>query len=287
MTNKLAANPPTKEKKGTLWWEKTVEYKFVLSAKEKFGINILSPLDGDVEAIGDTIAKKNNKYFIIEFKRRPGDFRAEYDKFALNKVGYRTAKIEFNKCSASKNHYVIAGRLGPNAKSLTLCFMNYFNIPVKLPETEVFQTGMNEADLKNYTEKFTAAKLLGSEPSANEEDGDSEGCGGGIHKGTMVLAIDEKNNAVVLPLSFFAGPKPSLTPQNGPGSPSGPQTKISHAKPANSSSADKNDTAYKNADEKSLPPLKKILMRLKKITDENNKKPEDLNPSTKKNKPKM
>lgn len=286
MTNKSIATTPAIEKKETFWWEKTVEYMFILNASKDFGIDLLSPLDGDVEAIGDAISGKNNRYFIIEFKRRPGDFSAEYDKFALKKYGYRIAKKVFSQYSISKSHYVIAGRLGKNAKSLSLCFMNYFNMPVKLPIGDVFQTGMSHHELIKYTEAFTFAKLWRRKAEvnspANEDSDDSDGCDGGVHKGTKVLAMDHNKNVVILPLSYFASPKPGYTPQNGPGSPSGPQPKTSPPK-----QADKKAHPYNAAIDNAPSTLKDRSMKSPKEINEDNKKTEDSNPKVKKQRPKM
>jgi len=51
-----------------IWFEKTVEYKFVFLAKVLWGIDLLSPLAGNPDVIGDAIVSSNNRYFIIEFK---------------------------------------------------------------------------------------------------------------------------------------------------------------------------------------------------------------------------
>lgn len=37
------------------WWEKTVEYSFVYLAAKKDLFNLLLPLDGDIESIGDSV----------------------------------------------------------------------------------------------------------------------------------------------------------------------------------------------------------------------------------------
>ena len=42
------------------WWEKTVEYSFVCLAIEKDIFNLLLPLDGDVESIGDAVLGKDS-----------------------------------------------------------------------------------------------------------------------------------------------------------------------------------------------------------------------------------
>lgn len=49
------------------WWEKTVEYKFVIEFSDRLN---LAPLDGKEEtALGDLIASMASRFFLIEFKK--------------------------------------------------------------------------------------------------------------------------------------------------------------------------------------------------------------------------
>ncbi|WP_181012900.1 hypothetical protein [Citrobacter amalonaticus] len=45
------------------WWEKTVEYNFVLAAKDDFGLNLLAPFDGNVESVGDALVGSKSHFF--------------------------------------------------------------------------------------------------------------------------------------------------------------------------------------------------------------------------------
>ncbi|EPY4135966.1 hypothetical protein ACXDLE_004775 [Klebsiella variicola] len=64
-----------------IWFEKTVEYKFVFLAKVLWGIDLLSPLAGNPDVIGDAIVSSNNRYFIIEFKRNYESITSEYERY--------------------------------------------------------------------------------------------------------------------------------------------------------------------------------------------------------------
>ncbi|MBE4194917.1 hypothetical protein HJ093_16825 [Vibrio parahaemolyticus] len=68
------------------WWEKTVEYRFVADTYSKKMFNLLAPLDGDVERIGDAVAAKDSKYYIIEFKKSLSELSGEYKNIQVVKV---------------------------------------------------------------------------------------------------------------------------------------------------------------------------------------------------------
>ena len=61
------------------WWEKTVEYLFVVTHFDEDVM--LAPLDGNEERLADTIFSKDNKWVVIEFKRNEKCINEEKDKF--------------------------------------------------------------------------------------------------------------------------------------------------------------------------------------------------------------
>lgn len=65
-----------------IWWEKTVEYAFVRSAH----FLSVSPLDGNHEQAGDAIlSNKENKFYLIEFKKEDSNQEDEIDKYLRNR----------------------------------------------------------------------------------------------------------------------------------------------------------------------------------------------------------
>ena len=86
------------------WWEKTVEYLFViqyLSIIYPDNFLKIAPLDGDHEQAGDVIlCNPNNKYYLIEFKRRSSSQYDEFIKFL--DVKSKNFKFLKEKCSENK-----------------------------------------------------------------------------------------------------------------------------------------------------------------------------------------
>ncbi|MBW4036629.1 MAG: hypothetical protein HIU90_14270 [Proteobacteria bacterium] len=99
------------------WWEKTVEYKFVVDAKN---FDFAAPLDGNHEAAGDLLSGFSGKLFIIEFKKDMSSCKDELKKF-------ESEVIDQNKDKFSKNfHFLIYGEENTNGKSIDLYFDGYF-----------------------------------------------------------------------------------------------------------------------------------------------------------------
>lgn len=86
------------------WWEKTVEYLFVIQYLSMiYPDNFLkiAPLDGDHEQAGDVIlCNPNNKYYLIEFKKRSS---SQYDGF-IKFLDVKSKNFKFlkEKCSESE-----------------------------------------------------------------------------------------------------------------------------------------------------------------------------------------
>jgi hypothetical protein len=64
------------------WWEKTVEYEFVMSVSREQGL-FLAPLDGEHEKAGDAVFSSDNRWVLIEFKKDEASVRTEKGKFVL------------------------------------------------------------------------------------------------------------------------------------------------------------------------------------------------------------
>ena len=62
----------------SIWWEKTVEYKFILDNAHIF--EVAAPLDGRHERWGDAVFKAAN-WLIIEFKRAEENLNSEIGKY--------------------------------------------------------------------------------------------------------------------------------------------------------------------------------------------------------------
>lgn len=179
------------------WWEKTVEYNFVLAAKEEFGLNMLSPFDGNVESIGDAVVGRNSKFFIIEFKRTLSDFKAEIDKYVGRDVRLKEARDDLSTIETSKYHYIVAGEYEDGDDKLTLNIRRYFKLDevLDIKPRDFFKDGMTREELDYYTELFTNFK------NSTESD-DSSGSSGGLSH-SLVLAVDENRKATTFSVKYY------------------------------------------------------------------------------------
>ncbi|QTX33250.1 hypothetical protein KAR29_04995 [Aminithiophilus ramosus] len=104
-----------------IWWEKTVEYQFVIEILTKINEGAaFAPLDGNQESAGDLLLNANNKFFIIEFKKDNSEDakRREKDKYTDFQDAMDTLK------PGSNGHYVVFGELINN--KLVLKYNNYW-----------------------------------------------------------------------------------------------------------------------------------------------------------------
>ncbi|MBP6082143.1 MAG: hypothetical protein KA732_12800 [Providencia sp.] len=191
------------------WWEKTVEYNFVVNAST-YGLNILAPLDGKVESAGDVIVGVPDKFFIIEFKREKNDIPTEFDKFQKGETGYEKAKKELDSVKKSTSHYLIYGEYevitkedneeGKNKheNKLILNFVDYFdfnNIITHDDKSLYFKKGMSLDELHHYILRFTYYKNI---PNKN---GNAESSSGSSE--SLILAIDKDNNVQTIPVEYY------------------------------------------------------------------------------------
>ncbi|MEY0338278.1 MULTISPECIES: hypothetical protein [Providencia] len=180
------------------WWEKTVEYNFVTYAKKKYGLNLLAPLDGNVESGGDLIAGNPDRYFIIEFKKEKNSFNSEYKKFLKGKEGYDEAKQTLQNDKKSTFHYLIYGSYNEGANELSLVFSDYFDIDNSIThnnEKDYFQNGISRDELNKYLLSFSHFKNI-------DNDSDSNGDSSGPSK-SIILAI-ENDKVQTITVEYYA-----------------------------------------------------------------------------------
>ncbi|MBO0236456.1 hypothetical protein [Vibrio parahaemolyticus] len=196
------------------WWKKTVEYRFVADTYSKKMFNLLAPLDGDVERIGDAVAAKDSKYYIIEFKKSLSELSGEYKKYPGGKGGYLEAAATMAFDPSSKSHFMIGGVVTEaNGKPiLKLEIKHYFNLSseVSLKLEDILVHGLSLDELKKYTSKFTSMKLKDSDGSSS----------GGSGQFSSVVAVSQKaKKATFIPLHYFNKPELKLTNTHRPTGP--------------------------------------------------------------------
>ncbi|HEM6802516.1 TPA: hypothetical protein U2I18_003073 [Citrobacter koseri] len=188
-----------------IWFEKTVEYKFVFSAKEHWGIDLLSPLAGDPEVIGDAIVSSRNRYFIIEFKRNAKSRTSEYEKYKGKKEGFIESVKAMTKNSSWEHHYIIYGSIDSETKDFILKEERYFQYQgiSPVPKKPFFEGGMSVSELSEYAQALTACK---------NGDADGGGSGGQEPSQVNVLALGQDNIGAIIPLDYFQKLKLAAVP---------------------------------------------------------------------------
>jgi len=184
------------------WWEKTVEYTFVMRAVQKKIFDLLLPLDGDVESIGDTVVCKDSEFFIIEFKKSLSDLSGEYSKYTNEKSGYLLAAEAMKQNPSSRAHFLIGGKAVEGKKYLSIEIIRYFETENDNPTDDIaviLEKGITLEQLQEYTKEITSWK----------KSEDSEGTSSGDFAYQSVLAVSKSNKSgALIPLHYFKPPAP-------------------------------------------------------------------------------
>lgn len=184
------------------WWEKTVEYTFVMRALQKELFDLFLPLDGDVESIGDTVVCKDSEFFIVEFKKSLSDLSGEYSKYNNEKIGYLLAAETMKQDPSSQAHFLVGGKAVEGQKYLSIEIIRYFETEIDNPTNDIaviLEKGITLEELKEYTKKVTSWK----------KSEDSEGTSSGGFTYQSVLAVSKSNKSgALIPLHYFKPPAP-------------------------------------------------------------------------------
>lgn len=182
-----------------VWWEKTVEYHYVI----KYLSNMFAiPLDGKAEKMGDTVFARDGKYILIEFKRSSYELNSEVDKYE----NYELARDELYK--EHTFHFAVYGYM--ENEIFYLEAINYFSInfaPQRFYVEHIKECGVNFNEFASYTKDligFKKSKYAGS--------------GGGL-----VVGISD-SGIITMDLSEFAADNELIfknegTNNDGPSSP--------------------------------------------------------------------
>ncbi|MGG6137358.1 hypothetical protein ACQV2E_16005 [Pantoea allii] len=204
------------------WYEKTVEYKFVLEAKELWGIDFLAPLDGSAERIGDALLEIGTRSYIIEFKKELKSMSSEFDKYKSKRRGYlvtcgRLAQENLHSFNA---HYMVGGFLY-DTSNLGLRIKKYFpadSSRYNLIDEGKITNGMSGFfspdsgfDLKSLG-KYIEIMTMHRKSKMEDESSEAEKGDGLINK--KIIAVTKDKKAVSMSLSYFDRYRAELIQEN-------------------------------------------------------------------------
>lgn len=187
-----------------IWFEKTVEYAFALKYLSEY--DMICPLDGDHERIGDTILGTNSLWCVIEFKLdKPGVGRpakaeladgkktvASSNLMAAEKAKFKGGHVAWDKLqqyrekAANLNfHHIVYGQAVDSKISLGAC--DYWNTLSPRNVGELLTTfSVEKKQFFDYIDVFVKAKSPAKPGSLGEDgegggndDGDGDGNGDG------------------------------------------------------------------------------------------------------------
>lgn len=162
------------------WWEKTVEYYFVLKYLDIK--TFIAPLDGKHEQIGDAILSQNNKsWILIEFKKDKSCLESEKAKFK----DYEEAKKELKPIDG--HHYLVYGDYN---NKFDLKSQTYFG-GIESEIENIFCTGVSFEDFSSYINDFIKFRVSPSDTG-----------GAGASDYALVAGVND-NGEVVECVSFW------------------------------------------------------------------------------------
>ncbi|MGK0273617.1 MAG: hypothetical protein ACI88H_004299 [Cocleimonas sp.] len=128
-----------------VWWEKTVEYSFVIKSVKEKGLDFAAPLSGLQEIVGDGVFSSDAKLVLIEFKRAISDLKSEKDKF----ICYEQAKEKM--INRDKHHFFVFGALEDFGSSiLSIKAKHYFSLKDVEPVLSTLEMGLDNKSFKEY-----------------------------------------------------------------------------------------------------------------------------------------
>lgn len=130
------------------WWEKTVEYSFILRLYAADRLDFAAPIAGRHErSSGDGIFGKDYKLVLVEFKRDISEIAAEKTIF----TDYDAAANQLNQYS---HHWIVYGGLTKEFK-LGLGSQKYFDPKTRPTDlVDIISTGINHNEFMNYLEQL-------------------------------------------------------------------------------------------------------------------------------------
>ena len=152
-----------------IWWEKSIEYKFIAEMVRCDMLLLAVPLDGNAEtALGDLILQSSEGLRLIEFKCDVNSFASEYKKYSLDKdfesqkAAYEKAECKLSSLPGSKGHGLIYGDVQEGG--LMLLTTPYWGAICKqkpidwINESFVCQNDFEDYIIKLSVERFAASK---------------------------------------------------------------------------------------------------------------------------------
>lgn len=181
-----------------VWWEKTVEYAFVVAACDDGKCDFVSPLAGKHEKSGgDAVFAQALKFVLIEFKRSKLEIKTEESLFH----NYNEAKSKLQ--NYEHHHFVFGVASASNPKRLELAAETYFGRTRHQSALACLDTGLGKDDFHSYL------KLL-----YDLKKPDRRGSGGHVSPGALSTVLGVSKDGKIVSAQSLYEHSPDLFPVN-------------------------------------------------------------------------
>jgi len=178
-----------------VWWEKTVEYQFVINNHREF--QFIAPLDGNYEKqTSDTILGQDDKFILIEFKRNDNSQTAEFNKFkkVAKEKSNKDILKEIESIQNHQCHFIVYAELNEKENKLNLFHKEYLSYLRKSSEHIKYDAMINNGifleDFIKYLGEF--GQLRVQDTGCDDGEG-GEGGGSDISKAPKKNTTDFSN----------------------------------------------------------------------------------------------
>lgn len=176
-----------------IWWEKTVEYKFLITLHDGGRIDFAAPLSGKHErSSGDAIFGEHEKLVLVEFKRDEGEIDSEISIFK----DYKKAQ---DSLGGFNHHWIVYGRY--NDEGFELCGRKYFGGDVEGEVLNILDNGVSEECFSDYLQRLNEYKIP-----------DARGGGGHVSPEGMATVLGVSSGGKVIKSMTLADYCPSMYP---------------------------------------------------------------------------
>lgn len=140
----------------SIWWEKTVEYKFILEADRQLGLQFAAPLSGIQERAGDSVFSTDSKIVLVEFKRSEHELDTEHDKF----TDYQVAVNELT--GKDNHHFLVYGSIDKIEQQDEFCLhaCNYFSRNDADDAFSILHRGVEPQEFNEYLTRLVNLKKV-------------------------------------------------------------------------------------------------------------------------------
>lgn len=199
------------QKEEYIWWEKSVEYKFICELLGRGQFNLFLPLDGHEEQLGDLMLISDANYLLIEFKRDIKSFQSEYAKYETQKNpsdGMEKFEAIKETLTSKENiqkyphHFLVAGALKKgDTQSLELDIYNYFSLPNPVGKSltidDMLEGKVSKDIFDEYANLLSRAKL-----GVSDEDETESSSSGGKAK-SLVIGVSPRKEVTIIELDLY------------------------------------------------------------------------------------